>query len=73
MQYSFRRDSVCGARDSEGGDPVTICRDMWVLEHPDWYTYENGKGYIPTEKAPPEAVEAINRLNEFALKKYGKH
>lgn len=58
--------------NTTGGDPMTGNFDMWFLGHFDWYTNEPGKGYIPTEKAPPEAVEATKRLNEYNLKKYGK-
>jgi hypothetical protein len=33
--------------------------------HSDWYTFEEGVGYVPTEKAPAKAVEAIKKVNEF--------
>lgn len=36
--------------------------------HPEWYTIEKGKGYIPTEKAPEEAKEAMKRYNEWMKK-----
>ena len=50
---------------------MTYVKEMWVLGHFDWYTHEKGVGYQPTEKAPPEAVEALKKLNEYNLKKYG--
>lgn len=31
--------------------------------HFDWYTVVDGKGYVPTEKAPIEAIEAMERVN----------
>ncbi len=35
------------------------------IERFDWYKKDNsGCFYIPTEKAPPEAVEAMKRVNE---------
>ena len=37
--------------------------DAWVLEHKDWYTYD---GYFsPTENAPPDAVQAFERINKY--------
>ena len=40
-----------------------------IDEHIDWYTFEEGVGYVPTEKAPKEAVEAMKRYNSY---KFGK-
>ena len=37
--------------------------------HPEWYRKVMGVGYVPTEKAPPEAVEAMKRFNSYAFKK----
>ncbi len=35
------------------------------IEHFDWYTKdETGRLYIPTSKAPKEAVEAMERVNK---------
>lgn len=51
---------------------MTYVKEMWVLSHLDWYTHVKGVGYVPTEKAPPEAVDALRYLNEYAIKKYGK-
>lgn len=50
---------------------ITYSKDMWVLGHLDWYTHVVGYGFKPTESAPPKAVEAIERLNEYIKKKYG--
>lgn len=38
-------------------------------ENEDWYTFEVGKGYIPTEKAPIEAIEAMKRYNNYMFNK----
>ncbi len=39
-------------------------RDFEVFAmHFDWYTVDEKKGYIPTDKAPKEAVEAMKRYN----------
>lgn len=43
------------------------------LKHVDWYSYEPGKGYVPTEKAPEHAINAMisyNLKNEEFNKKY---
>ena len=50
---------------------MTLIKDTWVLQHFDWYTHDPEKGLQPTEKAPPEAVEALKNLNEHNLKYYG--
>lgn len=34
-------------------------------DHSEWYTFVKGKGYVPTEKAPKEAREAMERLNKY--------
>lgn len=35
------------------------------ITHFDWYTKdETGRRYIPTDKAPKEAIEAMNKVNE---------
>lgn len=31
----------------------------------DWYTFEKGVGYVPTDKAPPEAIEAMKQYNSY--------
>ena len=33
--------------------------------HTDWYTFEKGVGYVPTEKAPAEAAEAMRKYNSY--------
>lgn len=40
---------------------------MFFAPHEDWYTYEKGVGYIPTEKAPEEAVKAIEKYNSYTF------
>lgn len=36
--------------------------------HTDWYTFKIGIGYVPTDKAPKEAVEAMKRFNSYTYK-----
>lgn len=38
------------------------------LGHYDWYTLKKGVGYVPTDKAPPEAVDAMKRFNSYTYK-----
>lgn len=33
--------------------------------HPEWYNFVEGKGYIPTIKAPPEAMKAMQEYNSY--------
>lgn len=40
---------------------------VMFLGHPDWYNFEVGAGYVPTDKAPPEAVEAIEDYNAYSF------
>ena len=44
---------------------MRIVKDAWFLPHTEWYTAVEGVGYIPTEIAPPEAIESMKRLNEW--------
>ena len=37
-------------------------------KHEEWYKFEVGKGYVPTEKAPEEAVEAMKKYNSYTFK-----
>ena len=39
---------------------------IYFLPHPEWYTHKKGVGYIPTDRAPKEAVEAMKRYNSYA-------
>ena len=43
-----------------------IIKDAWFVSHLDWYDVVEGTGYVPTEKAPKEAIEAMKRLNEMS-------
>ncbi len=36
----------------------------YFVSHHEWYTHKVGVGYVPTENAPKEAVEAIERFNK---------
>ena len=39
-------------------------KDLLIFfTHTDWYTEEHGIGYVPTDKAPKEAIEAMKRVN----------
>ncbi len=51
---------------------MTYLKEVWVLSNIDMYTYTKEAGYQPTEKATPEAIEALKKINEYNLKKYGK-
>lgn len=33
------------------------------INHPDWYILKEGVGFIPTPKAPKEAVKAMENYN----------
>lgn len=35
--------------------------------HEEWYTLVKGIGYVPTEKAPPEAVKAMEEYNSYTF------
>lgn len=37
------------------------------IAHSDWYTFVKGIGYVPTESAPPEAVEVMRRFNSYGF------
>ena len=37
--------------------------------HFDWYTFVKGVGYVPTDKAPKEAVEAMKEYNSYTFTK----
>lgn len=39
---------------------------MIFLAHSEWYTHVKGVGYVPTEKAPPEAVKAMKEYNSYS-------
>ena len=50
---------------------MRILRDFLLfVDHPEWYTIDKEKGYVPTDEAPEEIVEAIKRFNEDI--KHGK-
>ena len=40
--------------------------------HEDWYTHKKGVGYVPTDKAPEEAVKAMAAFNEESRKRVEK-
>ncbi len=39
------------------------------IGHPEWYTLDLNKGYIPTKEAPAEAVKAMEAYNSYSFKK----
>lgn len=45
---------------------MKIVSDLWFVKHLDWYTLDPEIGYVPTELAPPEAVEAMERVNAMS-------
>lgn len=36
------------------------------ISHYDWYTYDEIGYFVPTDKAPPEAIEAMEYCNKLA-------
>ncbi len=42
---------------------------MVFLPHPDWYVHKTGIGYVPTDQAPIEAVEAMKKYNSYSDKR----
>lgn len=41
--------------------------------HYDWYTKDEKGNFVPTEKAPKEAIEAMNFCNELNKKEHNKN
>lgn len=41
---------------------------MVFAGHTDWYTFKKGVGYVPTDKAPEEAVKAMKKFNSYTYK-----
>lgn len=37
--------------------------------HPEWYTVVAGVGYVPTDKAPAEAIKAMKEYNSYTFAK----
>ena len=35
----------------------------------EWYEFKIGEGYVPTNKAPKEAIDAMHRYNENAKRR----
>lgn len=33
----------------------------------EWYQFVNGRGYVPTDKAPEEAKKAMEKYNSYAF------
>ncbi len=44
----------------------------YFTEHPEWYTVKPGVGFIPTEKAPERAKEAMKEYNSYTFGKEKK-
>ncbi|MEE0059266.1 MAG: hypothetical protein UE295_00405 [Acutalibacteraceae bacterium] len=62
-------DTKCLWIIKKGGVDIKIIRELSVFSrHYDWYTKDENGFYVPTEKAPEEAVEAMNYCNELAKK-----
>lgn len=48
---------------------MRIDRDLLIFgKHTDWYKIDPNVGYVPTPKAPKEAVEAMKRYNAIHCK-----
>ena len=39
---------------------------MLFLPHPEWYKHKKGIGYVPTDRAHKEAVEAMKKYNSYS-------
>lgn len=39
----------------------------YFSQHDEWYTFVKGVGYVPTDKAPAEAVKAIEEYNSYTF------
>jgi hypothetical protein len=39
----------------------------FFIAHFDWYNIVEGVGYVPTKKAPPEAVKAMETYNAYTF------
>ncbi len=39
------------------------------IGHTEWYKRVKNVGYVPTDKAPKEAREAMERYNKYHIKK----
>ena len=37
------------------------------IKHPEWYVFDDEKGYVPTKEAPPEAVKAMEEYNKYGV------
>ena len=42
-------------------------------KHFDWYTKDSEGYYVPTEKAPPEAIAAMEKCNDIAKRDKERH
>lgn len=38
------------------------------VDHEEWYTFKIGIGYVPTDKAPKKAVDAMKEYNSYTYK-----
>lgn len=53
---------------------MRIVRELSVfIRHTDWYTKDENDYFVPTEKAPPEAVKAMEHCNELARRDEERH
>ena len=42
---------------------------LYFISHTDWYKFVVGVGYVPTDKAPEEAIKAMKKYNAYLLSK----
>lgn len=53
---------------------MRIIKELNIIAgHYDWYTKDENYYYVPTDKAPPEAVKAMEKLNELARRDEEMH
>ena len=53
---------------------MRIIKELDVfIDHDDWYTKDKNRFFVPTEKAPPEAVKAMEHCNELARRDEERH
>ena len=53
---------------------MRIVKELDVfITHYDWYTKDENYYFVPTEKAPPEAVKAMEHCNELARRDEERH
>lgn len=53
---------------------MRIMKELDIFaKHFDWYTKDTEGYYVPTEKAPPEAIAAMKKCNDIAKRDKERH